>query len=233
MGQGWYTGPSHRHAVASVKPGHGWNPLLQPELDGSHMKQTQLMCRWSRYHKAQHSLESFEWKGSTFLEGDRVALNCQLRGMESLSEKKAIRKRREARLKLSQWEQSVPLRAESAWNFPKHVTHSAWASSACRGDLQVLQSWRGICKNAVKFALLVRLFGSTPDGCRGWPSLQAGRFEVLIQLLEAFQWQIPASAESQRRREFVAEGKKSKMWWQVASYTARRPSHFGGLWRPS
>ncbi len=87
-------------------------------------------------------------------------------GTESLSEKKDIRAHREARLKLSQWEQSVPWRAESAWDFTKHDTHSAWESSACRGDLHVLKWWRGICNNTVKFALLVRLFGSTTDGCR-------------------------------------------------------------------
>ncbi len=33
-GQGWYTGPSHCYAVASMTPSHGWNPLLQPELEG-------------------------------------------------------------------------------------------------------------------------------------------------------------------------------------------------------
>ncbi len=60
--------------VASVMPSCGWNPLLQPELDGSHAKQTQLKYRRSRCHKAQHSLESFERTGGTFLEGSRVAL---------------------------------------------------------------------------------------------------------------------------------------------------------------
>ncbi len=74
-----------------------------------------------------------------------------------------------------------------------------------------------------------RLFGSTPDGCRGWLCLQAGRCEVLILLLEAFQRRIPSSAKSQRRREFVAEEKKSEIRWQAADYIARRPSHFGGL----
>ncbi len=131
-----------------------------------------------------------------------------VRGTESLSEKKAIRARREARMKLSQWEQSVPLRAESAL-----------ASSACRGDLHVFQWQHRFCNNAVKFALLVRLFGSTPDSCRGWPSLQVGLCEVLIWLLEAFQRRIPASVKSQRGREFVAEEKKSEMWWQAASYS--------------
>ncbi len=95
---------------------------------------------------------------------------------------------------------------------------SALASSACRGDLHVLQWQRRICNNAVKFALLVRLFGSTPYSCRGWPSLQVGLCEVLIWLLEAFQRRIPASAKSQRGR-FVAEEKKSEMRWQAASYS--------------
>ncbi len=40
-GQGWYTDPSHHYAVVSVTPSHGCNSLFQPELDGSHMKQTQ------------------------------------------------------------------------------------------------------------------------------------------------------------------------------------------------
>ncbi len=71
-GQGWYTGQSHRYAVASVMPSRGWNPLLQPELDELHVKQTML-----KYHKAQHSLESFERTGGTFLYGGRVVLNCR------------------------------------------------------------------------------------------------------------------------------------------------------------
>ncbi len=48
---------------------------------------------------------------------------------------------------------------------------------------------------------------------------------------DAFQRWIPASAKSQRRREFVAEEKKSEIRWRAADYIARRPSHFGGLWR--
>ncbi len=136
-------------------------------------------------------------------------------GTQSFSQKKALRERREARLKLSQREQSVPLSAASAWDFPKHGTHSTWVSSLCRGDLNILQWRRDICNNAVKFALLVRLFGSMPDGCRGWPSLRAGCCEILMRLLEAFQWRIPASAKSQQRRKFVAEEKKSEMGWQA------------------
>ncbi len=54
--------------------------------------------------------------------------------------------------------------------------------------------------NTMKFALIVRLFGSTPDGCRGWQILQAGYCEVLIRLFEAFQWRIPASAKKRVRR---------------------------------
>ncbi len=37
--------------------------------------------------------------------------------------------------------------------------------------------------------------------------------EVLIRLLEAFQRRIPASAKIQRKREYVAEEKKSEMRW--------------------
>ncbi len=47
-----------------------------------------------------------------------------------------------------------PLSTVLVWDSPKHDTPSAWVSSACRGDLHVLQ-WRcGICN---KFVLLVRL----------------------------------------------------------------------------
>ncbi len=49
--------------------------------------------------------------------------------------KKVMRVRREARLMLSQWEQSEPASAASAWYFPRQETHSLWPSSACRGDL--------------------------------------------------------------------------------------------------
>ncbi len=75
MGQGWYTGPSHRYAVVSMTPSCGWNPLLQQELDGSHAKQTQLKYWWSCCHKAQHFFKSFERMGGPFLEGSRMALN--------------------------------------------------------------------------------------------------------------------------------------------------------------
>ncbi len=37
--------PSHRYVVAFVMPNRRWNPLLQPELDGLHVKQTQLNYR--------------------------------------------------------------------------------------------------------------------------------------------------------------------------------------------
>ncbi len=51
--------------------------------------------------------------------------NGRARGAESLSEKKADREHREARLKLSQCEQSAPLSAASAWDFPKCDRYSA------------------------------------------------------------------------------------------------------------
>ncbi len=70
-----------------------------------------------------------------FLTGPWEEENGRARGAGSLSEKKAIRERREARLMLSQWEQSEPASAASAWDFPKQETHSLWPSSACRGDL--------------------------------------------------------------------------------------------------
>ncbi len=74
---------------------------------------------------------------SFFLTGPWEEENGRARGAESLSGMKAILEGREARLKLSQWEQSATLSTASAWDFPKHDTHSAWVSSACRGDLHV------------------------------------------------------------------------------------------------
>ncbi len=63
-----------------MTPSCGWNPLLQPELDGSHVKQTQLKYRRSRYLKTQHFLESFERMGGTFLvmarSAETVAVIC-------------------------------------------------------------------------------------------------------------------------------------------------------------
>ncbi len=46
--------------------------------------------------------------------------------------KKAMRVRREATLMLSQWEQSEPASAASAWYFPRQETHSLWPSTASR-----------------------------------------------------------------------------------------------------
>ncbi len=66
----------------------------------------------------------------------------------------------------------------------------------------------------------VRLFGSTPDGCRGWPSLQAGRCEVLMRLLEAFQ------RESWHQRKESA--KKAVHHWREEIWDAVASS---GLYR--
>ncbi len=75
-GQGWYTGPSHHYAMATVMPSHRWNPLLQPELDGPHVKQAQLKYWRGRCYKAQHFLEGLERVDGPFFEGGRAALNC-------------------------------------------------------------------------------------------------------------------------------------------------------------
>ncbi len=71
-------GPSNRPGLIHrpESPLRRWNLLLQPELDGSHVKQTQLKYRRSRCHMSPHFLESFEQTGGTFLEGGRVVLNC-------------------------------------------------------------------------------------------------------------------------------------------------------------
>ncbi len=150
-----------------------------------------------------------------FLTGPWEKEKGRARGTESLSEKKAIRERGEARL-------GVSVGFPQAWH--------TLSVSVSRVQGRPGAPRRCICNNAVKFALLVRLFRLTSDSCRGWPSLQAGCCEVLIRLLEAFQRRIPASAKSQRRREFVTEEKKSEMRWQAADYKDRCPSHFGRLW---
>ncbi len=67
---------------------------------------------------------------SLFLTGPWEEEHGRARGAESHSEKKAIRERREARLKLSQWEQSVPLSTVSAWGFPKRDRHQC-AGKSC------------------------------------------------------------------------------------------------------
>ncbi len=83
--------------------------------------------------------------------------NGRARGAESLSEKKAIRVRREVRLMC---EHSISVRAASAWGLPRQETHSEWPSSACREVLHELQQRRGICNNTAalleKFAILAR-----------------------------------------------------------------------------
>ncbi len=100
----------------------------------------------------------------THTERDHVA-RSRCRGAESDSETKLRVCTERQDMKLAMRVDSPS--AASTWDLPKHDTHSTWVSSA-------LQWWRGICNNALKFALLVRFFGSTPDGCRAWPSLQAG-----------------------------------------------------------
>ncbi len=84
------------------------------------------------------SLSARRWKPLPrcfFLTGPWEEENGRARGAGSLSEKKAMRVRREARLMLSQWEQSDPASAASAWAFPRQETHSLWPSSACRSPL--------------------------------------------------------------------------------------------------
>ncbi len=70
-----------------------------------------------------------------FLTGPCKEKNGRVWGAKLLSEKKAIRERREVRLMLSQWEQSDSVSTASAWDLPKQQTHSLWLSSSCRRDL--------------------------------------------------------------------------------------------------
>ncbi len=60
--------------------------------------------------------------------------NGRAQGVESLSEKKAIRERREVRLMFTQWEQLDQTSTASALNFPRQETHLLWPSSACRAS---------------------------------------------------------------------------------------------------
>ncbi len=73
-------------------------------------------------------------------------------------------------------ERSISVGFSKAWHTLS--TTSYW-------DLHVLQWRRGICNNAVKFALLVRL-RSTPDGCRGWPICKLAAARGSIRLLRHF-----------------------------------------------
>ncbi len=189
------------------------------------------------------------WRGTLSLSQRELAWHRLLKSSAPLlfpHRSLGERKGEGARNRVPLWKESYP----RAWR-GKTETFAMGAVSPTKGWVSVgfPQAWhtlsvsvsrvqgrpgaprRCICNKAVKFALLVRLFRLTSDSCRGWPSLQAGCCEVLIRLLEAFQRRIPASAKSQRRREFITEEKKSEMRWQAADYKDRRPSHFGRLWR--
>ncbi len=120
--------------------------------------------------------------------------------------------------------------AASAWDFPKHDTHSEChprAGETCTsyndGAAFATTPWNLLFCEAlwIDTGWLQRMTESASWSLR----------EILIWLLEMFQRRIPASAKSLRRREFIAEEKKSEMRWQAANYIARHPSHFGGLWR--
>ncbi len=107
---------------------------------------------------------------------------------------------REARLKLSQWEQSVPLSTVSAWDFPKHDT--GWPAHLTT-TTRHLQERREICSFREALWINARwLQGMTES--TSWSLL-----EILIRLLRHFN----GGSQRQRRREFVAEEKKSEMQW--------------------
>ncbi len=74
-----------------------------------------------------------------FLTGSWEEGSGRARGAESLSEKKAIREHREARLISSQWVHSIPVSAASAWALPKQEVHWLWPSAVCRGALHKRQ----------------------------------------------------------------------------------------------
>ncbi len=133
-----------------------------------------------------------------FLTGPWEEENGRGRGAESLSEKKAILECREARLKLSPWEQLALLSSELAWDFPKNDTHSAWVSSTC--NAVELYSFKGYVDRH-------RMAAEDDRVCK------LGAARGPNPAVEVFQRQIPASAKSQRRRELVAEEKKSELQW--------------------
>ncbi len=147
-----------------------------------------------------------------FLTGPWEEENGRARGAESLSGKKAILEGREARLKLSQWEQSATLSTASVWDFPKHDTHSAWVSSACRGDLHVYNDGAAFATTPFEICSF-RGSGDRRRMAAGMTESVSWAYERSNPAAEAFQRRIPASAKSQRRREFVAEEKKSELQW--------------------
>ncbi len=77
--------------------------------------------RSSQRYVVSRSIFQILWPLFFFLTDPWEEENGRARGVESLSEKKANRDRREARLKHSQCEHSAPLSAASAWDFPKLV----------------------------------------------------------------------------------------------------------------
>ncbi len=74
---------------------------------------------------------------SFFLTGSWEEKSGRAQGAESVSEKKANRERREAKLISPQWGHSVSVSAVSAWVEPKHETHSPCLSAPCRATKTV------------------------------------------------------------------------------------------------
>ncbi len=113
--------------------------------------------------------------------------------------------------------------------FPSAWHASAWVSSACRGNLHVLQ-WRcGICKQRrAEICSFSEALRSTSDGGRGSTKSAIWLLQELQSAAEAFKRQISASAKSQRGRVFVAEEKKSEMWWRSGHLYGQTPPP---IWR--
>ncbi len=100
-----------------------------------------------------------------FLTGSWEEESWRKRGAESLSEKKANRKRREARLISSQWGHSISVSAVSAWAAPKHETHSPCLSAACRASDNNGAEFATAPINFLSRNLLLE--GKSPDSGRG------------------------------------------------------------------
>ncbi len=113
-----------------------------------------LMCRVQRYLARVRALKSSA--PLFFLTGSWEEENGRAWGTESLSEKKAIRERREARLMFSQWEQSVPASMASVWDFPLAVAVIGMQGRPARTAItaqhlkqcQSLLEWKNGCKGS-------------------------------------------------------------------------------------
>ncbi len=107
----------------------------------------------------------------------------------------------------------------SAWDFPKHDTHSVWASSAYRGVLHIVQWQSIICNNAaLKCSLLWGAFRSSPDGGRG----STGSASWSLQEVQSSCWGV-STANLCIIEEPVRKGKGLCRWREVTNARSMPP----------